>query len=173
MLDDLSNKIKIAEDHTKEIEEINLNAEEKEKLKRFDVYHVIRMEKYIRNGGDPTFGNLDAYEQTAEEFEYHLSHMLNDYAPESRYYQRKEMYYFHPSYIEMEKLAYWEDRAKSNYCNGEHCVPDCPFYEENGRIEDEQVVKEFIDNTEILEIDDYKRELGEEFVNSVLKDWNL
>jgi hypothetical protein len=46
--------------------------------------NVIRMEKYIRQGGDPTFGNLDATEQTTEESEYHLSHMLNDYTPEER-----------------------------------------------------------------------------------------
>ena len=56
-LDDLSKKIKIAEGHAKEIEEINLNKEEDEKLQRFDLYYLIRLEKYVRQGGDPTFGS--------------------------------------------------------------------------------------------------------------------
>ncbi len=172
ILDDLSRKIDKAEEHTREIEEINLGVEETEKLKRFDLYHVIRMEKYLTQGGDPTFGNLDATEQTAEEFEYHLSHCLNKYTPEDRYKHRKGMYYFHPSYLEMEKLDYWEDRARSKYCNGEQCIPDCPYYEENGRIEDEQVVKEFIDSTQILEIEDYEKELGEKLVQSIINEWN-
>ena len=84
-LDDLSKKIGKAEEYAKEIEENNLNAEENEKLQRFGLYHAIRLEKYVIQGGDPTFGNLDATEQTAEEFEYHLSHCLNDYTPEERY----------------------------------------------------------------------------------------
>lgn len=171
VLDDLSKKIKIAEAHAKEIEDINLGAEERTKLQRFDLYHVIRMEKYIRQGGEPTFGNLDATEQTAEEVEYHLSHCLNDYSPEERYIQQKSMYYFHPSYIEMEKLYSWEDRANAKYCTGFQCISDCPYFEENGRIEDDQVIEEFIDSVQILEIDDYKRELGEGLINSITKEW--
>lgn len=171
-LDDLSKKLKSLEHGiSKEVEE-KLDDEEREKLRRFDICHVIRMEKYIRQGDDPTFGNLDATEQTAEEFEYHLSHMLNDYTPEERYKQRKGMYYFHPSYIEMEKLDYWEDKAKAIYCTGYQCISDCPYYEENGRIENEQVVQEFIDSTEILELEDYKKELGEGIVNSIINDLN-
>ena len=131
------------------------------------------MEKYLRQGGNPMFGNLDGVEYTAEEFEYHLSHCLNNYSPEERYRQRKEAYYFHPSYVEMEKLDYWEDRAKAKYCIGYQCVSGCPYYEENGRIEDEQVISEFIDSTEILEVKDYKKELGEETVNSIIIKWNL
>lgn len=171
ILDDLSKKLKKAEEHALEIEEINLNSEENEKLKRFGLYHVIRMEKYIRQGGDPIFGNLDATEQTAEEFEYHLSHCLNDYSVDERFKQRKEMYYFHPSYVEMEKLDNWEDRAKANYCSGQQCIPNCPYYNENGRIEDDQVIKEFIDSIEIRELEDYKKELGEDIVNSIINEW--
>jgi hypothetical protein len=171
-LDDISKKIDKAEEHAQKIEEISLYKEENEKLRRFDLYHAVRKEKYVRQGGDPTFGNLDACEQSSEEVEYYLSYMLNDYTPEERYRQQKEMYYFHPSYIEMEKLAYWEDRARAKYCTGYQCVPDCPYYEQNGRIEDEQVVKEFIDSSEILEIEDYKKELGEELIQSILNDWN-
>jgi hypothetical protein len=171
-LDDLSKKLDRAEGHAKEIEQINSNAEEAEKLQRFGLYHCVRMEKYLRQGGDPMFGNLDGVEYTAEEFEYHLSHMLNDYTPEERYGQMKEAYYFHPSYIEMEKLDYWRDRAKAKYCDGHQCIPDCPYFEENGRIEDEQVIKEFIQSTEILEIEDYEKELGKELVQTMINEWN-
>lgn len=172
-LDDLSKKLKKAEEHVRVIEEINLEAEENEKLQRFGLYHVIRMEKYLRQGGDPTFGNLDATEQTSEEYEYHLSHILNDFTPEERYRQRKEAYYFHPSYIEMERLGYWTDRANAKYCTGHQCIPDCLYYKEDGRIEDEQVNEEFIESTHIVEIGDYKKELGEDIVNSIIEDWNL
>ncbi len=171
-LDDLSEKIGKAEEDAKEIEEISLDAEEHAKLERFSLYHCIRMEKYVRQDGNPMFGNLDGVEYTAEEFEYHLSHCLNDYTPEERYRQRKEAYYFHPSYTEMEKLDYWEDRANAKYCNGQQCIPDCLYYEENGRIEDDQVIREFVDSTEILELEDYKKELGEELVQSIINDWN-
>lgn len=172
-LDDLLNKIEKAEGLTKKIEESNLDAEENEKLQRFGLYHVIRMEKYIRQGGDPTFGNLDGQEYTSEEFEYHLSHMLNDNSPEERYRRMKEAYYFHESYIEMEKLDFWRDRADAKYCTGYQCVPTCPYSGENGRIEDEQVMEEFLKGTEILEIKDYENQLGKELVQSIINDWNL
>lgn len=171
-LDIISKRIDVIErEVSKEVQE-NLNKLEKEKLERFSLYHVIRMEKYIRQGGDPTFGNLDGQEYTTEEFEYYLSHMLNDFTPDERYRQLKDAYYWHQSYIEMEKLNHWEDRAKAKYCNGQQCIPACPYYEENGRIEDDQVVKEFIDSTEILEIEDYKKELGEELVEFIINEWN-
>ena len=170
-LDDISKKIERIEQAEFRKEEQKLGDEEREKLQRFDLYHVIRVEKYIRQGGNPMFGNLDGVENTAEEFEYHLSHCLNDHTPEERYRQRKEAYYFHPSYVEMERVGYWEYIAEEKYCDGHQCIPDCPYYAENGRIEDEQVIKEFIDSTEILEIEDYKKELGEEWVSSIVNEW--
>jgi hypothetical protein len=72
----------------------------------------------------------------------------------------------------MEKLDYWEDRANAKYCTGYHCIPDCPYYLENVRIEDEQVIDDFIQSTDIVEIDDYKKELGEDVVNSIITQWN-
>lgn len=97
---------------------------------------------------------------------------MNDHAPEERYRQRKEMYYFHPSYVAMEKLDYWEDRAKANYCTGHQRVLDCLYYEENGGIEDAQVIEEFTETAEILEIEDYNRELGEKVVQCIIDEWN-
>jgi hypothetical protein len=172
ILDDLSNKIKIAEGHVKEIEKINLNKEENEKLQRFGLYQVTRMEKYLRQGGDPTLGNLEASEQTSEEFEYHLSHMLNDYSPEERYNQRKEAYYFHPSYIRMEELSDWKIRANASFCTGTKCIGECRYYSEIGRIEDVEVILEWIEDMEIVEIEDYRRELGETLVDSILTSFN-
>ena len=145
-LDDLSKKIDRIEIDVATHEQENLDKEETEKLQRFDLYHCIRMEKYLRQGGNPMFGNLDRVEYTAEEFDYHISHCLNDYTPEERYRQRKEAYYFHPSYIEMEKLHYWEDRTKAKYCTGYQCIPCCPYFNDNGRISDKQVIEEFIDS---------------------------
>ncbi|HET6589196.1 MAG TPA: hypothetical protein VFG45_03420 [Candidatus Nitrosocosmicus sp.] len=171
-LDELSRKLKKAEKFAKEIKEINLDAEERVKLQRFDLYHVIRLEKYTGQGDDPTFGNLDGQECTEEEFEYHLSHVLDDFTPEERYRQQKEMYYFHPSYVEMEKIDYWEDRAKTKYCTGQQCILDCPYYPEIGRIEDDQVIQEFLDITEILEIEDYKKHLGNKLVTSIISNWD-
>ena len=83
-LDNLSKKLVRAEEDAKERREMDLNMEENQKLQRFGLYHIIRMEKYLRQGGNPKFGNLDGQEYTAEEFEYHISHCLNDYTPEKR-----------------------------------------------------------------------------------------
>ena len=49
----------------------------------------------------------------------------------------------------MGKIGYWEHRAKSKYCTGSQCILDCVYYEENGRIEDEQIIEEFVEGTEI------------------------
>lgn len=70
----------------------------------------------------------------------------------------------------MEKLGHREDRAKAKYCTGQQCIPDCPYYDETGRIEDNQVSNEFVSSTEIVDIDDYKEELGEETVESIVND---
>lgn len=122
LLDDISKKIeKLEQQVSKDLKE-KLDFEENEKLQRFEFYHAIRFEKYLLQGGDPTFGNLDVYEQTAEEIEYHLSHYLSDYTPEERYLNQEEMYYFHPSYIEMEGIQDWSMRAKAKYYNGAQCV---------------------------------------------------
>ena len=82
------------------------------------------------------------------------------------------MYYFHPSYVEIEKLGYWRDRTNARYCTGHQCIPECPYYTENGQIEDEQVIRECIESTEILEIEDYKKELGDELVQSIINERN-
>jgi hypothetical protein len=34
------------------------------------------------------------------------------------------------------------------------------------------VIEQFINIIEILEIEDYKKELGEEWINSIINEWN-
>ncbi|MBA3750012.1 MAG: hypothetical protein H0X03_03810 [Nitrosopumilus sp.] len=168
-IDDIFKKIReIEKDDSKVADNESSQVIEKEKLRRFDLYHAIRLEKYKMQGGDPTFGNLDAQEITSEEFEYYLSHNLNNYTPEERYRQRKEHYYFHPSYIEMEKIDDWKERAMIKYCTGEKCVLGCPYYDKNSRIGDEQVIREWMEDKDIVEIDDYRKELGKELIDSIL-----
>ncbi len=58
------------------------------------------------------------------------------------------------------------------YCTEYESIPDCPYYEKNDRIEDDRVIKQFIDSTEILEIEYYKKELGKELIDSIVQDWN-
>ncbi len=72
----------------------------------------------------------------------------------------------------MEKIKDLRGRVRDNYCPGERCISDCPYYEQGQRIDDDQAI-EFIDNTDILEIEDYKKELGEDFVKSIINEWNL
>ncbi len=172
ILDDLSKKIDNLESNVSEQEKEKLGKEEKEKLHRFDLYHVIRLEKYVRQGGDPTLGTSFKNELTSEEFSYHLSHNLIDFAPSERWKQRKEAYYFHPSYIKMEKLNDWKQRAEAKYCTGNKCIVECPYYDEYGEINDDQVVKEWIEDVDIVEIDEYRKELGDEFVDSILNENN-
>lgn len=172
ILDDLSKKLGKIEQQLADQEKENLDKEEKEKLRRFDLYHTVRMEKYVEQGGIADFGNLDAVELTAEEFEYYLSHSLNDYTPEERYHQRKETYYFHPSYIKMEELSDWQRRANASFCTGTKCIRDCPYHDEIGRIEDDEIILEWIQDVEIVEIEDYRRELGETLVDSILTSYD-
>ena len=54
----------------------------------------------------------------------------------------------------MEKIQDWRERAKAEHCAGSECIIECPYYEGNGRIKGEQVIEEFIDRTEILELED-------------------
>ena len=73
----------------------------------------------------------------------------------------------------MENVCYQENRLKAKYCDEDQSIPDFPYYVENGRIENNQVIEEFIDSTEIVEIEDYKEETVEELVNSLVNEWYL
>jgi hypothetical protein len=87
-----------------------------------------------------TSDNIDEYMQvydtiTQDELDYHLKMKLKHTTPEQRYQDRKETYYFHELY-----------RDDGGYgCNGINpgiCVPECRYYAETGRIEDEELIQE-------------------------------
>ena len=69
-------------------------------------------------------------------------------APEERYQLKRGHWYWHDSC--------WYRRNANGYdgygCNNGKCIPECRFYPEYGRIEDEEEVIE-----EHKELDDYKK----------------
>ena len=62
--------------------------------------------------------------------------------PEERYQHKKEAWYFHESSWYMRQ---GRDGIESGYdgygCNNGKCVPECRYYPEYGRIEDEEVIQ--------------------------------
>jgi hypothetical protein len=88
-----------------------------------------------------TSDNLDEYmpvydTMTQDEFDYELKRKLKHTTPEQRYQDRKETYYFHELY-----------RDNGEYgCNPtmrrEICVPECRYYNEVGRFEDDELIAE-------------------------------
>lgn len=73
---------------------------------------------------------------TQDELDYKLKMDLMHTTPEQRYQDRKETYYFHELY-----------RDNGEYgCNPtarpEICVPECRYYNETGRFEDDELVAE-------------------------------
>jgi hypothetical protein len=58
--------------------------------------------------------------------------------PEDRYQHKKEAWYFHESSWYMRGIKSGFDGQ--GCCDG-ICVPECRFYPEYGRIEDEEVLK--------------------------------
>jgi|SoiMethySBSTD1v2_1073268.scaffolds.fasta_scaffold183710_3 hypothetical protein len=61
------------------------------------------------------------------------------------------------SILKWRNLHNWKDRVEAKYCTGQQCNSDYPYYKENGRIDDNQVIKEYIRSTEIVEFEDYKK----------------
>jgi hypothetical protein len=86
-----------------------------------------------------TFGNktcedvLDSI--TQDESDYYLKMNLR-ISPEERYQHKKDAWYFHESS--------WCMRHNNGYdghgCNNGECVPECRYYPEFGRIEDEEFI---------------------------------
>jgi hypothetical protein len=73
---------------------------------------------------------------TQDESEYYLKMNLR-VSPEERYQLEKEAWYFHESS--------WYMRHDKGYdgqgCNNGECIPECRYYPEFGRIEDEEVIQ--------------------------------
>jgi hypothetical protein len=102
---------------------------------RFAYYRHIRAEKWKASGPhEPSdYDNTT----TQDELDYGLKRKLR-MTPEERYRREKQHWYWH------ESSWYW--RRANGYdgygCNDGKCIPECRFYSEYGRIEDEEVIEE-------------------------------
>ena len=100
---------------------------------RFADYRAARA-KITNAFGDKTFEDVwDSI--TQDESDYYLKMNLR-MSPEERYQRKKEAWYFHESS--------WYMRRSNGYdgygCNNGECIPECRYYPEFGRIEDEEII---------------------------------
>jgi hypothetical protein len=102
---------------------------------RFAVYREARAKK-CNVSGHKTYE--DVYDSiTQDELDYALKVKLR-ISPEKRYQDRKEPWYFHQSSWYMRKANGYDGEG----CTEHGCMPDCRYYSETGRIEDEEVIRE-------------------------------
>lgn len=127
-----------------------------EKEARFARYRAARV-KRLKDAGKWN-GKTCYPEITLEELEYNMKTQLRE-TPEERYRARKEHWYFHPSSYWARGLEAYDGKG-CDWTTG--CVPECPFYLDTGRIEDEEVIDRFEKAIEkhrregtLIEIPDY------------------
>jgi hypothetical protein len=77
-LNSISKKIKILEKKYRIRIESESEKHERDREERFEKYSILRREKLVRMGGNPDLERLDYFENTTEEFEYHVSQQLNN-----------------------------------------------------------------------------------------------
>jgi hypothetical protein len=102
---------------------------------RFAHYRHIRIEKsndeYRKKSYEAAYDGI-----TQDELDFSLKRKLR-MTPEQRYQREKQHWYWH------ESRWYW--RGVNGYdaygCNNGKCIPECRFYPEYGRIEDEEVIE--------------------------------
>jgi hypothetical protein len=131
----------------KNAEDDNYYLERNEEPPRFAYYKIARRLMIENNKTKKpvpaiiTTEDLDDYmpvydTTTQDELDYELKRKLKHTTPEQRYQDRKETYYFHELY-----------RDNGEYgCNPtarpEICVPECRYYNETGRFEDDELIQE-------------------------------
>jgi hypothetical protein len=103
---------------------------------------------------------------TQDEISYALKRYLR-MTPEQRYQREKSHYYFHELYV--------EGGRECNPALG-GCTPKCRFYNEYGRIEDEEVIEMYIQleeshrkTNEIIDIEPPDYDTLKEFYNNHMK----
>jgi hypothetical protein len=94
-----------------------------------------RIEKWEKLGRRPTFEE-EIKEITQEEWDYYKRKNL-EIPPEQRYQDKKEHWYFHESSWSMRGLNAYDGKGCNQFSG---CIPECKFYAEEGRIEDEEVI---------------------------------
>jgi hypothetical protein len=53
-------------------------------------------------------------------------------------------------------------------CTKEQCVITCPYYKDTGSVSDNQIIEELFRNIKIVDVEDYRKELGNELVDSIM-----
>jgi hypothetical protein len=111
---------------------------------RFLYYMKVRAEKWKASGPHGPSEYDDTI--TQDELDYALKYRLR-MSPEQRYQREKSYWYWHDlSYLDQTKddTGKCIDIIKEYGCGYNHggCVPECRFYPEYGRIEDEEVIEE-------------------------------
>jgi hypothetical protein len=103
---------------------------------RFAYYRHVRVEQCNDEYKKKTFEAAND-SITQDELDYSLKRNLR-MPPEERYQCKKQHWYWH------ESSWYW--RGVNGYdgygCNNGKCIPECRFYPEYGRIEDEEVIED-------------------------------
>ena len=162
-LDRLDKELKIIEKKGKKAK--SEQTDEIELLVKFDSYKPLKYERLKKHGQIVWDHALDGYELLPDEFEFYLSRHLYETTPEQRYQEAKEHWYFHENsaFLDMEK-----GKIDTYGCKPESCVPECKYYKKGGMIDDDQVINEWRRNTTIVDLDQYRKELGEELYEKIM-----
>lgn len=178
-LDKFNKKLEKIEKDRKEDLESAKKINEMELLVKFDSYKPLKFERLKKHGQIVWDHALDAYEMTPDEFEFYLCRYLHGTTPEERYDRAKSEWFVHEhttyGKIEIGTLDVDINQdaipASEIYgCTGGKCAPECKYYHKVGRIEDEEVINDWIRKTTIVDLDQYKEELGEELFNKIIRD---
>jgi hypothetical protein len=102
---------------------------------RFAYYRRVRIEKsndeYRKRSYEAAYDDI-----TQDELNFSLKRKLR-MMPEQRYQREKSNFLFHDLSCYMRRLGEYDYG-----CTGAGCIPECRFYPEYGRIEDEEVIEE-------------------------------
>jgi hypothetical protein len=178
-LDKFNKKLDKVEKGRKEEFESTKKINEIELLVKFDSYKPLKFERLKKHGQIIWDHALDAYEMTPDEFEFYLCRYLYETTPEERYNQAKSQWFVHEhttygkieiSYLDVDIHKDTILTSEIYGCTGVKCVPECKYYNKTGRIEDDQVINEWLEKTVIIDLDQYKEELGEELFNKIIRD---
>ncbi|KAA2282970.1 hypothetical protein [Candidatus Nitrosocosmicus sp. SS] len=179
-LDKFNKKLgKIEKDRKEELgkaEKIN----EVDLLVKFDGYKPLKFERLKKHGQIIWDHALDAYEMTPDEFEYYLARYLYETTPEERYDKAKSEWFVH-EHTTYGKVGIAHLNIDINHdvvipiskaygCTGDKCVPECKYYNRTGMIEDDKVIQEWMEKKTIVDLDQYKEELGEELFDKIIRD---
>ena len=139
-LDKSLNRLSVGLGRIEESTRVTKAETDEERSARFAKLRRERNDKWRKLGRRPTYEE-EIKEITKEEWDYYKRKNL-EVPPEQRYQKQKEHWYFHKSS--------WYYREEEGYdghgCNDGVCVPECRFYPEKGRIEDEEVLSWYKNN---------------------------